>query len=284
NRERAAAMHRMTELVIEPVTPAIGSIVREIDLSDARTLSRIGERLRQLLLERQVIFFRDQRLEPEAQLALARLFGEVRPVASTFPAHPESAYVEILQSAGRRTGTDIWHADLTWQREPPRGACLFAVNVPPCGGDTLWASMTAAYDSLDEKRQAYLGGLAAVHDWEGPEILAGLRARPDSEASYREMRLNYPPIEHPVIAVHPETGRKLVYVNAMYTTRIVGVSRSESAAIIGVLAGLATVPEWQARFRWTPGSVAIWDNRAVQHYAVNDYHPFPRRMHRVAIF
>ena len=268
----------------EELTPGIGTLVHGIDLGDSVAVERHGLALRRLLLDRQVIFFRDQSLGPDAQVRLSRLFGEVRPVASTFPAHPESPFVEILKSAGRRTGTDVWHADLTWQKDPPLGAVLYARDVPSTGGDTIWASMTAAYDSLDEKLKTYLDGLTAVHDWEGPELLAGVRGKPDAEDRYHQMRRAFPPIEQPVVSTHPETGRKLLYVNALYTTRIVGISRSESTALLTFLNSLAQVPEWQVRFRWKPGSVAIWDNRAVQHYAVNDYHPFPRLMHRVAVF
>jgi len=274
----------MSSLELEHLTPAIGSIVRGIDLTNEGAVVRYRDHLRQILLERQVIFFRDQKLDPDSQVAFARIFGTVRPVASTFPSHPANAHLEILESKGTRTGTDVWHADLTWQKDTPIGACLYAVNVPPTGGDTMWSSMTAAYESLDEKFRAYIDGMTAVHDWEGPELMAGVKAAPDARQRYEDLRRRYPPIEQPVVKIHPETGRKLIYVNTLYTTRIVGVTRAESAALTSFLSGLSSVPEWQVRFKWQPGSVAVWDNRAVQHYAVNDYHPYPRLMHRVTVY
>jgi taurine dioxygenase len=274
----------MKALNIENLTPVIGSIIHDIDLADPIQLEENRAQIRQTLLDRQVIFFRDQKLSPDAQVAFSRIFGEVRPVPTTFPIHPDNQHLEILASKGRSTGTDVWHADRTWEKSPPIGACLYAIKVPPAGGDTMWASMTAAYDALDAKMQDYLDGKNAVHDWEGPELIASLRSNPDGQRRYEERRAKHPPIEKPVVAIHPETGRKLVYVNSLYTTRILGTTRSESTALTTYLAGLSAVPEWQVRFRWQPGSVAVWDNRAVQHYAVNDYHPFPRLMHRVTVY
>jgi taurine dioxygenase len=267
----------------EPLTPAIGGLVRGLDLADPNVLERRHDDLRRALRERQVIFFRDQRLDPGAQVRLAAVFGEVKDVSSTFAHHPDNAQVELLESKGRGPGTDVWHADLTWQRNPPKAACLYAVDVPPAGGDTMWASMTAAFASLAPHLQEYLGGLTAVHNWEGPEVVGHVRSGSDGEVRYRALRETYPPLEVPVVAVHPETQQRVLNVNALYTTSICGVSREESAALVSFLTGLARVPEWQVRFRWKPGSVAIWDNRAVQHYAVNDYYPSYRLMHRVTI-
>jgi taurine dioxygenase len=270
-------------LEIEDLTPTIGSVIGDIDLADGDALEQHRAALRQALLDRQVIFFRDQNLSPAAQVRLAAIFGDVQPLSSTFPSHPDNPCLEVLESKGRRTGTDVWHADLTWQSSPPIAACLFAVEVPRTGGDTLWASMTAAHDAIDPQLRAYLAGLRAVHNWETPEILDSLRSKPDAAGQYARMRDAYPPLAHPVIVAHPETGRQILYVNEFYTTELVGLTRSESDALLRYLTSLARVPEWQVRFRWEPGSVAIWDNRSTQHYAVNDYHPTRRLMHRVGI-
>lgn len=271
-------------LDIEHLTPAIGSIIHGIDLSDQTQVERYRDDLRRTFIERQVIFFRDQKLAPDAQVSFSRIFGVVKPVSSTFPFHPDNPHLEILRSVGTKTGTDVWHADMTWQKDPPIGACLYAVDVPPSGGDTMWSSMTAAYDALDDKLRTYIDGKNAIHDWEGPEVTASVRASADAQQRYDDMRKRFPPIEQPVVKVHPETGRRLIYVNTLYTTRIVGVTRAESTTLTNFLSGLAAVPEWQVRFRWQPGSVAVWDNRSVQHYAVNDYHPYPRLMHRVTVY
>lgn len=268
---------------IEPITPHIGAEIRGIDLANAAQLADFAEPLREALARHQVIFFRDQQLSPQAQLRFSRIFGEVDPVSSTFPSHPEEPHIELLISQGKRTGTDIWHADLTWQASPPAAACLYAVEVPEVGGDTMWASMASAYESLEPEMQRYLSRLSAVHDWEAPALSEGLKQQDPSGERYRQMRARYEPIEQPVVLEHPVTGRRLVFVNALYTRHIRSLGHDESASLIHYLSGLAKVPEWQVRFRWQPGSVAVWDNLATQHYAINDYHPAARRMHRAAI-
>ena len=268
---------------VTPLTPAIGALIDGIDTADADALERDGESLRDALLDHQVIFFRNQSLTPDAQVRLASVFGSVNDVSSTFASHPNNARVELLESKGRGPGTDVWHADLTWQPTSPIGACLYAVDVPSAGGDTIWASMTAAYESLAPRMQEYARELTALHSWEGPEVIGNVRSGPDGEARYQKLRETYPPLEVPVVKVHPKTSQRVIAVNALYTTSICGVTREEGAALLTYLTGLARVPEWQVRFHWEPGSVAIWDNRAVQHYAVNDYYPSYRLMHRVTI-
>jgi taurine dioxygenase len=270
-------------LHIEYLTPAIGALISGIDLASEAELSEHGAALRQALLEREVIFFREQTLSATAQMRVAKLFGEVHPLTSTFPAHPDNPCIEVLEPKDGKNGTDVWHADLTWQKIAPIAACLYAVTVPASGGDTLWASMTAAHDAIDPKLRAYLVGLEAIHSWETPEILDSVASKPEAAHRYTKMRQDFPPVRHPVIIRHPETGKSILFVNEFFTTELVGLTRSESDALLRHLTSLARVPEYQVRFRWQPGSVAIWDNRSVQHYAVNDYHPARRRMHRVAI-
>ena len=268
---------------IEHITPVMGSEIGGIDLSDPEQVRASADELRALLAERQVLFFRDQVLSPPQQVRFAQVFGPVEPVSSTFPSHPDDPHVELLISQGSRTGTDIWHADLTWQPSPPAGACLYAVEVPATGGDTMWASMGAAFASLHADLQAYLLQLSAVHNWEAPALKDSLDRRDPTGGLYRKARMKHAPIEQPVVLRHPATGLPVVFVNALYTTHIRGLSSDESRSLIDMLSGLAKVPEWQVRFRWRKGSVAVWDNLATQHYAVNDYHPAARRMHRVAI-
>ncbi|VWC21310.1 TauD/TfdA dioxygenase family protein [Burkholderia lata] len=268
---------------IEHLTPCIGSEITDIDLADPQQIHKHAPALRALLAERQVIFFRDQELSAAAQVRVATVFGRTEPVSSTFPAHPDDPHVELLISQGARTGTDIWHADLTWQAQPPAGACLYAVDVPETGGDTMWSSMTTAFASLDADLQKYLQKLKAIHNWEAPALRDNLARRDPSGELYKSARQKHVPIEQPVILEHPVTGKPVVFVNALYTTHIQGVTSDESTSLIALLSGLAKVPEWQVRFRWRKGSVAVWDNIATQHYAVNDYHPAARRMHRVAI-
>lgn len=271
-----------TGLRVEDLAPALGSIVHDVDLSADDLAERHGAALRGLLRKREVLFFRDQRLSPDQQVRFGEIFGAVQDVSAFFPHHESNAKVEILESSGRPIGTDVWHADLTWQAHPPLAGCLFAVTVPAVGGDTMFASMTTAYASLDAAMRARLEELSGVHNWEGPEVTQHIRSLADGARRYRESREAHPPLRQPVVAIHPQT-KNVLNVNALYTTHIVGIPRDESQHLLAYLTSLARVPEWQVRFRWQPGSVAIWDNRAVQHYAVNDYHPEPRLMHRVTI-
>ena len=275
----------MSDLRIENLTPRIGSLVHGIDLSRADHIEKYGSDLKQLLLDREVIFFRDQVLSPGEQARVARLFGSVPPAKlSTMAIHPEDDAVCILESRGKKTqATDTWHADLTYHELPPIATCLYAKQVPEVGGDTLFSSMTAAFDSLSPEMQRYVETLQVMHNWEAPEVVSTMRAGPNGEEGYKKRREAFPPVAKPVVIEHPETGKKVLYVNSLYTKDILGLRIAESAALISYLSGLAQVPEWQVRFRWQPGSMAIWDNWATQHYAVNDYHPAHRVMHRVTI-
>lgn len=269
-------------LEVDHLTPRIGSVVSGIDCAaelDAETVKQ----LRELWLERQVLFFRDQRLGVHEQLRFAAYFGEVQQVGAFFPKHPDSSMMEVLETKGKGTGTDVWHADLTWQEVPPRGTCLYAVDVPPVGGDTMWASMTAAFESLSSDLKEYLGKLTAIHNWETTSVTDYIRGLENGAERYNQTRRDHTPIEVPVVRPHPETGKPVLFVNSLYTTRILGIPKAESDHLLGYLTSLATVAEWNVRFRWAVGSMAIWDNHAVQHYAVNDYYPAPRLMHRVTI-
>jgi taurine dioxygenase len=271
-----------TTFQVDDLTPNIGSVVTGIDCSSELDEGTVAA-LRNLWLERQVLFFRDQKLDVESQVRFARVFGVPQEVAAFFPKHPESSMMEVLETKGKSTGTDVWHADLTWQQTPPRGTCLYAVDVPPVGGDTMWSSMTTAYKSLSPELQQYLGRLTALHNWETTSVTDHIRGLENGQERYEQTRRDHTPIEQPIVRPHPETGEPVLFVNSLYTTRIVGVSKAESDHLLAYLTGLANVAEWQVRFRWQVGSMAIWDNHAVQHYAVNDYYPSPRLMHRVTI-
>ncbi|WP_193433144.1 TauD/TfdA dioxygenase family protein, partial [Streptomyces luteocolor] len=175
------------------------------------------------------------------------------------------------------TYENVWHADVTFRERPALGAVLHLREVPPFGGDTLWADMAAAYDNLSDDIKARIDGARAVHDFipgfarfYGPDRLAPLQDR-------------FPPVTHPVVRTHPETGRRMLFVNTSFTTHIVGMEREESDRLLGHLVRQAHVPEYQVRFHWQAGDVAFWDNRATQHYAVDDYAPHRRVAERVAI-
>jgi taurine dioxygenase len=268
------------DLTLMPMTPTIGAEVEGVDLTrplDARTVSA----LRQALLDWKVLFFRDQDITTEQHLAFARNFGdlEVHPFAPQKPGYPE--VLAITHDANSRGKENTWHSDVTWRLEPSLGSILRALEIPPVGGDTLFADMYAAYEGLKDEVKAKVEGRVAVHDF--VNFRKGMRKRGVSEEEIAAFDRKYPTVEHPVIRTHPETGRKAIYVNAGFTQHIVGMEKAESDALLAHLYAQAAIPEHQCRFRWTPNAIAFWDNRASQHYAASDYFPAVRRMERVTV-
>jgi len=263
-------------LEVTPLTPAIGAEIRGVDLRDELDASTVAA-IRRALLDHGVIFFRDQPLSPEEHLRFARRFGEVKVPVFDNTSSETPGFTVIDVSKPKNSGTDAWHADSTFMKEPPMGAILRAELLPACGGDTLWASMAAAYDALDADLRARLDGMVAEHSTK--KVMA-LVAKLDN-AYTRETKIE-PPVLHPVVRVHPETGRKGLYVSGNWVDRIVDLPDDESEALLRFLYEHVKSPEFQVRFRWRRDSIAFWDNRATQHYAVADYHE-RRVMHRVLL-
>jgi taurine dioxygenase len=261
----------------EPLTTRIGSVVTGVDFSTPESVAAAGEQLRALLLERQVIFFRGvPALDPAVQEALGGVFGKVQPVGELMQSLG-TTNVGLLRSNGTSSnGTDIWHVDRSWYDSPPSATCLYAVKIPPIGGDTLFSSMTYALESLDPEFREYVSGLSCLHSWESE-----IHRKTLGDERFAAARVENPPKLRPVVEHHPVSGKPILYVNGLYTTKIVGIPPAQSEAILRYLTDLASVPDWQVRWRWEPGSIAIWDNWAVQHYAVADYYPHERVMHRV---
>jgi taurine dioxygenase len=271
-----------TRLHVEAYTPNIGAVIHEIDLAAAHDETTQAE-LRRALAEYGVLFFRKQNLTPEDQLRVARVFGDPDKTKAFFPRHDKHNAIEVIENkpGGARYGTDQWHSDITFSANPPTGTVLYAVKVPPSGGDTLWASSTRVYEALPPALRAYLEELEAIHSFEHSGWPAYFFSQPDGEQLYRKARADHLPVVHPVIRTHPVTGKKLVYVNPNFTDRIKGLPRVESDALLRQLFSLFERPDFQARLRWEPNTVAIWDNRATVHYAVADYGDQHRLMHRV---
>jgi len=267
-------------LTFEPQTPTIGAEVCGIDLRQAIDLptQRV---LRDALLEWKVLFFREQEITTEQHLAFARLFGEleVHPFAPHKPSYPE--VLAISHGPGNKGRENAWHSDVTWRVEPSLGSVLHAIEVPPVGGDTLFADMYAAYEGLSDEVKIKIEGRMAVHDF--THFRTGMRKKGKTENEIEEFNKKYPEVEHPVVRTHPETGRKGLYVNVGFTLCIVGLEPAESDALLKHLYAQASIPEYQCRFRWKKNSIAFWDNRSSQHYAVSDYYPAVRKMERVTI-
>jgi taurine dioxygenase len=260
---------------LRPLGRVIGAEIEGVDLGRPLTEALRAE-LNRALLEWKVLFFRDQDITSAQQRAFARNWGplETNPLLPTGDAAEVTRFV---RSAAMPAFENIWHTDVTFRPNPALGSVLRLIEVPPIGGDTMWADMAAAYDNLPDDVRARITGLRAAHDF-----VPGFARFADADFLARR-QAEFPPVDHPVVRIHPETGRRTLFVNPAFTTHIVGLDRAESDRLLRLLFTQAHVPEFQVRFRWTENAVAFWDNRATQHYAVNDYAPAVRVAERVAI-
>jgi taurine dioxygenase len=264
-----------------PLAGAIGAEIHGVNLS-ANLSDGMVAALRQALLDRLVIFFREQDLPPDRFLALAKRFGTPNeyPFVKGLDGYPEVIAVTKLPDETVNFG-GVWHSDTTYLREPPMATLLIAREVPPVGGDTLFANQYLAYENLSERMQALLSGLRGIASSAKADASRTRedRIRTDGTAEPRKVLI----AEHPVVRTHPETGRKALYVNVAHTVGFAGMTEEESAPLLSFLFRHQIRPEFTCRFRWEPGSLAIWDNRCAQHYAMNDYHGHKRVMHRVTL-
>jgi taurine dioxygenase len=268
-------------LVVEPVAGALGAELSGVDVSgplDDATVAAI----RRAWLEHGVIFFRDQELPPAAFLAFARRFGEPieYPFVKGLPEAPE--IIPVLKQADERVNFGgIWHSDTAYLDVPPMASMLIAREVPPAGGDTLFASMYLAYDALSDGMKRLLADLRGINSSASADVS---KTREDrmKDSARDDARQEYV-ATHPIVRTHPETGRKALYVNVAHTVGIEGLAREESAPLLDYLCRHQIKPEFTCRFRWRPRSIAFWDNRCVQHNAVNDYQGHRRLMHRITL-
>ena len=263
-------------ITVDKLTPIIGAEIGGIDLA-APLSNRQQDELHRALAENLVIFFRDQPISADQHLGFARIFGDlhIHPAAPHVEGHPELLRIYADKDSPRANGEN-WHSDVSCDVEPPMGSILHIRQCPPKGGDTLFANMYAAYEALSDRMKAYLDGLTAVHD--GEHVYRGTYANFGMAD-----KQDYPRAEHPVVRTHPVTGRKLLFVNSGFTTRIVGIPRDESEVILAYLYEHSANPLFQCRFRWQPDSIAFWDNRCVQHRAMWDYWPHTRSGARATI-
>ena len=254
-------------------TPSVGAHVSGVQLSDLDDAT--FDEIRRALLEHCVLFFRDQQMTVEQHISFGRRFGEldIHPAAANGTGHPEILVIHADENSSRANG-EAWHSDVSCLPEPPMGSILHIHDVPPTGGDTLFANMYAAYDALSERMKTYLEGLRAWHS--GEHIYRGLYEGVADKDSY-------PRALHPVVRTHPDTGRKCLFVNRSFTTHIAGIPRDESDAMLAYLYGHMEHPNFQVRFQWESNSVALWDNRCAQHRAIWDYWPHRRHGHRVTV-
>lgn len=268
---------RYEKIDVRPLTPHVGAEIAGIDLT-RQIDNREAEEINRALIDHQVLFFREQALGPDSLKALGRHFGSlhIHPNIPGPEGHPELLPIHADANSKRIAG-EMWHSDVSCDEIPPMGSILHLHTVPPVGGDTLFASQIAAYDALSPRLKTYLEGLTATHS--GEHVYRNHNAR-DGRA---ESGKTYPSAVHPVIRTHPVSHRKLIFVNPMFTVKINELPSGESEAILCFLYAHGTRPEFQVRFRWQRNSVAFWDNRAVQHMALWDYHPQTRSGFRVTI-
>jgi taurine dioxygenase len=272
-------------ITVNRISGALGAEISDVDLSQKLDDEVIGE-IREALVDNCVIFFRNQNLTPEQHLAFGRRFGELQIHEFVAGMAENAEILEVRKDADEtRNFGGGWHTDVSYLERPSLGSVLYAREVPAYGGDTLFASQYLAYETLSDGMKAMLDGMTALHSARRPY---GLNAMSRFAAGERSMKYLYSEnahaeIEHPVIRSHVETGRKCLYVNGTFTIRFQDMTEEESAPLLQYLWQHAVRPEFTCRFRWEKGSVAFWDNRCVQHNAINDYHGQRRVMHRVTI-
>ncbi len=280
---------RRFQMDARPLTGSIGAELHRVDLAEvARDDERFAE-LKALLLEHKVLFFRDQEMSRAEHVALAERFGslEDHPVLGSDPEHPGLVRIYKDLDSPPEAFENSYHCDATWRENPPMGSVLRCVEGPAVGGDTIWVNMALAYEQLPGHVKEQIAGLRARHSIEAS---FGARLPIDKRLALKD---RFPDAEHPVVRTHPETGEKVLFVNS-FTTHFTnfhtaqnvrcGIDYAPGAGeLLRYLQSRATIPEYQVRWRWTPNSVAIWDNRSTQHYAVQDYWPAVRRMERAGI-
>ena len=266
---------------VEPIAGALGAEIRDVDLSVDLGATTVAE-IRRALLDHLVIFFRGQPLTPAQFITFGRRFGTLSryPFVAGLAEHPE--IIEVAKREHERVNFGgIWHSDTTYLDEPPMGSLLLAREVPAAGGDTLFANMHLAYETLSDGMRRLLDGLVGVSSSAKADVTRTRedRIRTSPSGQSREHFL----AEHPVVRTHPETRRKALYVNPAHTVGFKGMSEAESAPLLDFLFRHQVRPEFTCCFRWTPGSLAFWDNRATQHNPINDYHGHRRIMHRLSL-
>lgn len=275
NDTPSETQRRSSPLIVKPLEPTIGAEISGVDLGQPLSIE-LRDEIKAALLKHRVIFFRDQPINHDQQVAFARQFGKIyahpstretdkRFEKDTTDSHRISA-VETRKlyklTAGR------WHTDTSWLVRPTWGAVLREVDIPPLGGDTIWANGNAVYESLSDETKQRIEGLHVVHDY---------------QSALKRVNLDYPIVAHPLVRVHPETGEKVLWLNFSENPSVIGWDRAESDALIAELERAYSRPEFHVRFKWSKHALAFWDNRAGLHYAVSNYGDYPRELERVLI-
>ncbi len=266
---------------VRKLTPAIGAEICEADLSSPIDRGLLDD-IYAALIEHQVIFFRDQAISPAEHVALAKSLGKPQPPHHVYPHLEEYENIMVLKNGpDNPPDTDGWHTDLSFNQNPPFASLLVARTVPECGGDTLWMSLSRAWETLPPGIQSELEDMTAIHDL--GDFRNNFAVGETDGAKVMDAHQRFGSAIHPVVKNHPASGRKFLYVNEGFTQHLVGMRATDSNKLLGYLYHHINQPENQVRFQWTVGAMAIWDNRCTWHYATADYMPLHREMHRVTI-
>lgn len=267
---------------VRPITPAIGATIHGLDLSRELDDATYAD-IRQALLDHLVIIMPGQTITPAQQLAFARRFGDIEPPHPVFDVVKEQPEITVIEQDGSRASlyNDVWHTDVTFRATPAMASILYARELPRSGGDTLWSSLYAAYDALSQPVRAMIEDMTATHDYYNAFGEAVLNGRGGVDKLAEDVR-KFPPVEHPVVRTHPETGRKGLFVNRSFTHRIKGLSWVESKHILEMLYEHAEHPNFQFRHNWKVNDLAMWDNRCTMHLAASDFAGH-RLMHRITV-
>ncbi len=273
----------MIDYQINNLTPTIGAEISGIDLSkDLNSLNL--DNFYKNLIDHKVIFFRNQNLKPEDHIAFAKSFGDIEPPHPIYPHVENFPEITLLENdPSNPPDTDEWHTDVTFKTKPPFTSILYSKEIPPSGGDTLWCSLTAIYDDLPENIKSDLENKRAVHD------MGAFRnnfSSDDNEEYSKKLNAGFEKFGnavHPIIKVHPISKKKFLYINPSFTRHIIGLDMTDSNNLLSYLFNFMTKPQYQVRFKWTPNTLALWDNRCTMHYAIGDYLPHRRVMNRITV-
>ena len=273
----------MTNYEINSLTPTIGAEISGIDLSNNLN-SQDLDSIYKNLIDHKVIFFRNQNLKPEDHITFAKSFGDIEPPHPIYPHVENFPEITLLENDPTNPpDTDEWHTDVTFKTEPPFTSILYSKEIPPSGGDTLWCSLIAIYDALPENIKIELESKRAIHD------MGAFRNNFSSEDNKEySKKLNagfekFGNAVHPVVKVHPILNKKFLYINPSFTRHIIGMDMTDSNNLLSYLFSFMTKPQYQVRFKWTPHTLALWDNRCTMHYAIGDYMPHRRVMNRITV-
>jgi taurine dioxygenase len=275
---------RSTELTVTPYSPSVGAVIEGLDLAQPISDAAMAQ-LRAALRDHGVIFLRNQHISPEQHITFARRWApiDINRFFKAVPGYPEIA--QVLKEAEQKTNIGGgWHTDHSYDLVPAMGSILMARETPPMGGDTLFASMAAAFDALSPGLQRTLRTLRAVHSSKHVfGVEAGYAKLEEFKGRFGNSTSAQPDVVHPVVIKHPESGREVLYVNSGFTTRFEDWTVAESQDLLKTLYTHASRPEFSCRLQWEEGTIAFWDNRSTWHYALNDYHGARRLMHRITV-